>query len=714
MSWFRHLKIRTKLLVSFVLIALIGTAVGVVGDVYLRTLSKDVKMLYGNNVVPLGLMTDIQDNYQKMRLKTRDMLLSNDSQADKQAVKDIADLQKSVEKDLAEFHKAADMKEIEQDLGAAEKGWSAYLQVEAKILEYASAGQDDKAKAEIAAAANIAKNMDDSFDKLQESTSTDAQRTFEGIVSTANTAGTTMILVVIFGALVSLGLGLFISAIISNPLKKLTDVAGKLAIGDINVRVEANSQDEIGQLSVAFNNMIANIKGNADAANLVAAGDLSAQVKALSEQDVMGKSLHTMIETIRALVNETLALATAATEGKLQTRGNADKFSGSYKEIVVGINNTFNEVLKPMNEAVDCLKQMAQGNLDVKMAGKYEGDYNLIKDALNTTIDSINDLLIQFSAAVDQVAAGSRQVSDSSQALSQGATESASAVEETSASMHEMASQTNQNAENALQANHLAISARDNAEKGNLMMSQMVGAMSEINESASNISKIIKVIDDIAFQTNLLALNAAVEAARAGKHGKGFTVVAEEVRNLAQRSAKAAKETTEMIEGSIKKTAVGTQIATDTSKSLGDIVAGATKVTDLISEIASASKEQAQGINQINQGLSQVDIVTQQNTASSEELASAGEELSSQAAQLKGMLNRFKLRRQYFEGAVRQSRGRADNMQNYGRSTAQQEAAATRAPESRGWGTTTGNKALNKSKRAAEIIALDDSDFGDF
>jgi methyl-accepting chemotaxis protein len=356
-------------------------------------------------------------------------------------------------------------------------------------------------------------------------------------------------------------------------------------------------------------------------------------------------NLNRCIEAVNGLIAESVTLSRAAVEGRLQTRGKADKFEGGYREIVQGVNDTLDAVLKPIDEAADCLKEMANGNLNVEVKGNYQGDHAIIKDALNGTIDAMNDILSQVSVAVEQVSAGSREIATSSQALSQGATESASAVEEISASMQEMGSQTNQNAENATQANQLAVLARDNAEKGNGQMTQMVKAMGDINQSANNISKIIKVIDEIAFQTNLLALNAAVEAARAGKHGKGFTVVAEEVRNLAQRSAKAAKETTEMIEDSIKRTEIGTTIAENTSKALEEIVVGATKVTDLISEIAAASKEQAQGIGQINNGLGQVDQVTQQNTASAEEMASAGEELSSQSLQLKQMLAKFQLKR---------------------------------------------------------------------
>ena len=164
------------------------------------------------------------------------------------------------------------------------------------------------------------------------------------------------------------------------------------------------------------------------------------------------------------------------------------------------------------------------------------------------------------------------------------------------------------NADNAAKANQLATHAKDAAEKGNRQMVQMVAAMEDIDASGQNISKIIRVIDEIAFQTNLLALNAAVEAARAGKHGKGFAVVAEEVRSLAARSAKAARETAELIEGSVGNTQHGKRIADETAEALKDIVDGVSKVTDLVSEIAAASDEQAGGIEQINQGLGQIDI----------------------------------------------------------------------------------------------------------
>jgi methyl-accepting chemotaxis protein len=234
---------------------------------------------------------------------------------------------------------------------------------------------------------------------------------------------------------------------------------------------------------------------------------------------------------------------------------------------------------------------------------------------------------------------GSHQVkAAASQQLAEGASEQASSLEETSSALEEMAAMTRTNAGNAKQANELASQARQAADEGDRTMVKLNDAMTGINESSGKISKIIKVIEEIAFQTNLLALNAAVEAARAGEHGKGFAVVADEVRNLAQRSAQAAKETTSLIEDAVSRSRDGTQVAGDVGKALSAIVGNVSKVSGLIDAIAKASDEQAQGVEQVNTAVSQMDKVTQQNASGAEESASASEELAAQAQTVKGMV----------------------------------------------------------------------------
>jgi len=293
-------------------------------------------------------------------------------------------------------------------------------------------------------------------------------------------------------------------------------------------------------------------------------------------------------------------------------------------------------------EVVAPLQQLANGDLTFTVNPRDENDS--LRHAIKKLGEDLNRMIADLQVAGQRIDSGSTQVSDSSQLLSDGAAQSAASVEEIGSSLQEIGNQTNASAENAQQANQLSASAREAANAGSERMTEMIAAMGEINVAGQNISKIIKVIDEIAFQTNLLALNAAVEAARAGQHGKGFAVVAEEVRNLAARSAKAASETAELIEGSVEKTSKGTEIAERTGDALEEIVGSIGKVTDLIAEIAAASTEQAQGISQVNIGLQQIDQVIQQNTASAEESAATSEELSSQAAELKGQLGRFVLK----------------------------------------------------------------------
>jgi methyl-accepting chemotaxis protein len=322
-------------------------------------------------------------------------------------------------------------------------------------------------------------------------------------------------------------------------------------------------------------------------------------------------------------------------------------YKGDNAVIKVALNNTIDSLRRYIGDITTILSEIATGNLNTGITADYQGDFMEIKNSINNIVESLNAVIGDISTSAEQVASGTQQVSSGAQALSQGATEQASAIEQLTASLVEIAGQTKKNAVNANQASELAVAARDEAAEGNARMNGLQQAMKEINEASSNISKIIKVIDDIAFQTNLLALNAAVEAARAGQHGKGFAVVAEEVRTLAARSAQAAKETTDLIESSIQKVQAGTRIANATADALGKIVGEVAGAADLVESIAIASNAQASAVSQISQGIVQVSQVVQNNAATSEESAAASEELSSQAEQLRETVSVFRLKNQH-------------------------------------------------------------------
>ena len=294
-----------------------------------------------------------------------------------------------------------------------------------------------------------------------------------------------------------------------------------------------------------------------------------------------------------------------------------------------------------MAEAQKSLKALAEGDLTQAVQGTYQGELEKIKVSINEALANLTQTITTVREAVEAVTNGSEEISKGNEDLSQRTSEQASALEETSASMEEMTSTVKQNADNAKQANQLAITARDTADKGGSVTKKAVDAMGEINKSSKKIADIITVIDEIAFQTNLLALNAAVEAARAGEHGRGFAVVAAEVRNLAQRSATAAKEIKGLINESIQRVNDGSDLVNQSGKTLEEIVSSVKRVTDIIAEITAASQEQASGIDQVNKAIMSMDETTQQNAALVEETTSAAQSMKEQAKELMRQVSSF-------------------------------------------------------------------------
>jgi methyl-accepting chemotaxis protein len=564
-KWFKNLKIGVRILIGFLLVAVIACAIGCIGILSLQQVNGSYKVAYTDSVDALKYVERISSSFQRIRMNVYGVVLADTRDDKEYHIERIDNFQNVINENLAKYNEMLSSYKVEQ----VETGLQSINDVQTSLEAYSEKmnvfvngiAMDTDRYEEAYELLGVGGEINNSAlavdDAITELVNYNIDYAAKQITANGNQASGSIMLMLIgvaIGVILAIITGLYISRGISKPIGLLVEAADAIALGDVNIKVQATTKDEVGVLMKSFAEMAENIRDQALAVEQVANADLEVEVTAKSEKDLMGKSLSKLI-------------------------------------------------------------------------------------------NGLNEIITNIASASEQVAAGAKQISASSMALSQGATEQASSIEELTASIEEISSQTKLNTENANQANELAETAKSNAAEGNNQMKEMVVAMEEINESSNNISKIIKVIDDIAFQTNMLSLNAAVEAARAGQHGKGFAVVAEEVKNLAARSANAAKETTEMIEGSIRKTEIGTKIAKDTAEALNNIVDEIEKVAALVNDIAVASNEQYAGISQINQGIMQISQVVQNNSATSEEGAAASEELSSQAEVLNELVAKFKLKK---------------------------------------------------------------------
>ncbi len=437
----------------------------------------------------------------------------------------------------------------------------------------------------------------------------------------------------------------FIARGVVEPLSQMMKAAQSLAVGDVKVDVAYRGKDELGSLADSFRALIAYSTKLQEAADRLGRGDATAQLTPESEHDELSKSMQRATTALKRLLDESDRVLAAANAGDLSVEVESKGLEGGYRTMLEGLGQFAASVRQPMQILNGALTAVAKGDLTARMNGEFRGEFVRMQTSFNAALESLSTSFAEVSMSADQVASAADQIAASSQSVAQGASQQARSLEETSSSVEEMASMTKQNAQSASDAQSNSGKAREASDDGATAVRRMTDAMAKISDAAKGTAAIIRDINEIAFQTNLLALNAAVEAARAGEAGRGFAVVAEEVRSLALRSKEAAHKTEVLIQESVTLANEGGQVATQVSENLGSIVSSVAEVSKLVSTIASASAEQARGIEQVNRAVAQMDQVTQQNAANAEESSSAAQELSSQAQRLTSLVQKFKVSR---------------------------------------------------------------------
>ena len=665
----RDMKIGMRLGLGFGLILVFLLAISAIGSIGMSKIDTSLNLIVKNNYAKIQLANESAKSVNAIIFSIQSMILHTDPALRREEGKNIELSRQQYKGAMERLEKLEDSDKGKELITLAKQSLDNARKANNEVIELALAGNASRAAQLFEKeAAPLDAKIFGAFSDLVKYQETGIDTRFNDAVRVSGNSRTLAQVIAALALILGALIAFLTTRSIGRPVSALAACADKLALGDIEVHIVTEGKDEIAILATSFKNMADNIREASLAAERVARGDLTVQVVAKSERDLMGKNLSAMIATISGLAGEMNLLIKGIQDGKLGVRGDAAGYQGAWGELVTGSNRLIEAFVQPINMTATCLDRISKGDIPERISDTYYGDFNETKNNINLLIDAMNaatgiareiaggNLLVKVQersandglmqaldamvknltrvvgdvkSAADNVTAGSQELSSTSEEMSQGASEQAAAAEEASASMEQMSSNIRQNADNSLQTEKIAVKSAADASESGIAVARTVSAMKEIAGKTS-------VIEEIARQTNLLALNAAIEAARAGEHGKGFAVVASEVRKLAERSQKAAGEI-----GALSLSSV--EVAETAGQLLQKLVPDIRKTAELVQEISAACKEQDTGAEQINKAIQQLDQVIQQNAGASEEMASTAEELASQAEQLQGTIAFFRI-----------------------------------------------------------------------
>jgi len=672
MNALNHMKIGTKLIASFLFMAVLLAGVAFLGYYNMKTISDNLGTLYTDRLLPIEQLGQADAALYKLRGDSYKYMIDEAERAK---------IETDIQTDIAEFNKQIDLYRVsyltpeeKATLAEIDKAWPTYVtqieddvaQVKAGKLQDALADSMSGGKTSVAREALSA-----ALDKLIQINGNVASQLHTDSDTLFSNSQNIMLVTSIFAVLLAIGLGIILSNSITGPLQKGVAMMQEMSLGHLGNRLKMERRDEIGVLTRDMDGFADNLQ-NVVVATLkkIADGDLSVDVTKRDERDEINPALIQITTSLRGLVAEAGMLTRAGAEGKLSTRGDASKFKGGYHEIVQGMNNMLDGVVGPLNMAASYVDKIAGGVVPAPIAETYNGDFNTLKNNLNRMGDRLREMLTSISDAANSLSSATAEILAATTQQASGASEQSAAISQTTTTVEEVKASTEQASMRAQDVATASQRTVEVARGGQTSVQATIESMGVIKEKVEGISEnllalsdqtqqigeIIAKVNEIASQSNMLALNASVEAARAGEHGKGFAVVATEVRSLAEQSKqateqikailseiqKATNSTVMATEEGVKGVDRGVQLSAQSRESIEQLSAVINESAQVAAQVVASGQQQQTGIDQIALAMQNINQVTMQSLASTRQTEKSAQNLTELARKMSEILAQYR------------------------------------------------------------------------